>query len=141
MEIIRYGVSRDDLHNLLRMIGVLQPQERVIAVSDADPLGEAGDLVIVTVSTAPAPRGNDRSGETDKELQQRRTELNVMREAASQELSRIQQELAGVNEELRRREISGDLGADGIPDVVAMNIRSQIRNILWGDPPNRDIES
>ena len=132
MEIIRYGVSREDLYNLLRMIGVLRSQERVIAVSGVDAVQGSRDLVIVTVSTAAAPRSPVRATLTDRELQKRLAELHAMREAASQDLHRIEQETAAVTSELRQRQIDERSGDEGIPDIVAMKIRSQIRDLLSG---------
>lgn len=135
MEIIRYGVSRDDLHNLLRMIGVLQPSERVISVSDVDLHASGGDLVIVTVSTASLRQPEERSILTDKELQQRLAELHAMRDASAEELRKIQAELESLNGELKRRQIDERIADDGIPEIVAMNIGSQIRSILSSGKP------
>ena len=61
MNIIRYAIKKEELHTLLRSIGILQPKERLLSVNNLDLHSDASEVVIVTVvAEAERPLPKDR---------------------------------------------------------------------------------
>lgn len=134
MNIIRYAIRKEDLHNLLHAIGILRPNEHLIAVSNADLVDASHDAVIVTVSEGGLhSKPEDLAIWTDKEIQQRYVELGVLEDAATRQLQIIVEEMSRLRRERDNRSIGTDTASDGIPGAVAMNIREQLRSLLGGE--------
>jgi hypothetical protein len=133
MNIIRYAIRKEDLHNLLHAIGVLRPSEHLIAVNNVDLVDSSHDAVVVTVSERGLhSKPEDIAVWTDKELQQRYVELSVLEDAAARQLQIIVEEIAQLKSERDKRSMSAELSDDGIPGAVEMVIREQLRALLGG---------
>lgn len=134
MNIIRYAIRKEDLHNLLRAIGVLRPTEQLLAVSNVDLVDSTHDAVVITVSDGGLrSRPEDLAVWTDREIQQRLGELSILEDAATQQLRMLVEEMDRLRRERAHRSMEPDTSADGIPGTVAMNIRDQIRTLLGSD--------
>lgn len=141
MNIIRYAIRKEDLHNLLHAIGILRPKEHLIAVNNADLVDTSHDAVVVTVSEGGLhSKPEDLAIWTDKEIQQRYVELGVLEDAATKQLQIIVEEMSRLRRERDKRSMGTGPASDGIPGAVAMNIREQLRSLLGGgfDTPESD---
>ncbi|MDX9759212.1 MAG: hypothetical protein RBU27_08635 [Bacteroidota bacterium] len=133
MDIIRYAIRKEDLHNLLRAIGVLRPTEHLLAVNNVDLVDGTHDAVVITVSAGGLrSRPEDIASWTDREIQQRLAELSILEAAATQQLQMLVEEMDRLRHERAHRSMKPDTNADGIPGTVAMNIREQLRSLLGG---------
>lgn len=133
MNIIRYAIRKDDLHNLLRTIGVLRPTEHLLAVNNVDLADAAQEAVIVTVSAGGLrSKPEDLTSWTDKEIQERYVELSILEDAATRQLRMVVEEMSLLRKAKDSRSLSADLSEDGIPGAVEMNIREQLRHLLGG---------
>ena len=134
MNIIRYAIRKEDLHNLLHAIGILRPTEKLLSVNNADLVDSSHEAVVITVSDgALQSRPEELEAWTDKEIQQRYLELTVLEDAATRQLRLIVEELGRLRSARESRSMDSDLTQDGIPGVVEMNIREQLRSLLGGD--------
>lgn len=137
MNIIRYAIRKEDLHNLLRAIGVLRPNEQLLAVNNVDLVDGTHDAVVVTVSEGGLrSQAEELAAWTDREIQQRLAELSILETAATQQLQMLVEEMDRLRRERAHRSIAPDTSADGIPGIVAMNIREQLRQLLGGSAPD-----
>lgn len=133
MNIIRYAIRKDDLHNLLHAIGVLRQSEHLLAVNNVDLADASHDAVVVTVSAGDLhSKPEDLASWTDKEIQERSIELNILENAATQQLRMVVEEMSRLQRERESRSMAEDVSADGIPGAVEMNIREQLRRLLGG---------
>ncbi|MBE0644735.1 MAG: hypothetical protein IH600_11695 [Bacteroidetes bacterium] len=133
MNIIRYAIRKDDLHNLLHAIGVLRQSEYLLAVNNVDLADPSHDAVIVTVSAGGLhSKPEDLASWTDKEIQERSVELGILEDAATRQLRMVVEEMSLLQRERESRSMAADLSADGIPGAVEMNIREQLRSLLGG---------
>jgi hypothetical protein len=136
MNIIRYAIRKDDLHNLLHAIGVLRQSEHLLAVNNVDLADASHDAVIVTVSAGGLhSKPEDLASWTDKEIQERSIELGILEDAATRQLRMVVEEMSRLQRERENRSMADDVSADGIPGAVEMNIREQLRRLLGGMPP------
>lgn len=136
MNIIRYAIRKDDLHNLLHAIGVLRQSEHLLAVNNVDLADASHDAVIVTVSAGGLhSKPEDLASWTDKEIQERFMELGILEDAATRQLRMVVEEMSRLQRERKNRSMADDVSADGIPGAVEMNIREQLRHLLGGMPP------
>lgn len=133
MKFIRYAVRKDDLHALLRNIGVLQDQERLLAVNNLDLSDPAHDIVVVTATTYPTvPANNDPSNWSADQVRQRLAELAILEDAATRQLQVILEELHRLQEAGIADPAGSSTEQDTIPSSVEKNIRDQIRRVLSG---------
>lgn len=131
MNIIRYAIRKDDLHNLLHTIGVLRPAERLLAVNNVDLADPSHEAVIVTVSAGGLhSKPEDLRSWTDREIQERFVELSILEDTATRQLRMIVEEMTRLRKERDDRSMDPSLDADRIPGAVEMNIREQIRSLL-----------
>jgi uncharacterized protein YigA (DUF484 family) len=134
MKLIRYSIRKDDLHQLLQAIGVLQLNEHLLAVNNVDLADQSHDAVLITVNANPTHAvPEDVEHWTDKELQQRFAELRILEDSATQQLRSVTGELEQLERERQKRSIDLERSDDGIPGAVEMNIREQLRRLLSGD--------
>ncbi|MFZ1729497.1 MAG: hypothetical protein WBQ23_05855 [Bacteroidota bacterium] len=133
MNIIRYAIRKDDLHNLLRTIGVLQQSERLLAVNNVDLADSSHDAVIVTVSAGGLhSKPEDLASWTDKEIEERYVELSILEDAATRQLRMVVEEMNLLRVEKDNRSLSTHRSENGIPGAVELNIREQLRALLGG---------
>lgn len=131
MKLIRYSIRKDDLHQLLHAIGVLQKNEHLLAVNNADLADQGHEAVLITVSADQQRTAqNDLEHWTDSEIQQRFAELRILEDSATQQLRGVMAELEALQRERERRSMDLDRNDDGIPGAVEKNIREQLRNLL-----------
>lgn len=133
MKLIRYAIRKEDLHQLLHTIGVLRPEEQLLAVNNLDLAEQQQEVVVITVNAEPKHvLPEDIAAWTDKEIQQRYAELSVLEDAASRQLAKAQNEMEALRGERDKRASDIELSDDGIPGTVEMNIWDQVRRLLGG---------
>ncbi len=134
MKLIRYSIRKDDLHQLLHAIGVLQKNEHLLAVNNADLADQGHEAVLITVSAEQKHSTlGDHENWTDEEIQQRFAELRILEDSATQQLRGVMAELEALQRERKRRSMDSDRSDDGIPGAVEKNIRDQLRGLLGED--------
>ncbi|PLX30962.1 MAG: hypothetical protein C0600_07000 [Ignavibacteria bacterium] len=134
MKLIRYSIRKDDLHQLLHAIGVLQKNEHLLAVNNADLADQGHEAVLITVSAEQKHSTlGDHENWTDEEIQQRFAELRILEDSATQQLRGVMAELEALQRERERRSMDSDRSDDGIPGAVEKNIRDQLRGLLGED--------
>ncbi|MCZ7557673.1 MAG: hypothetical protein M5R41_14845 [Bacteroidia bacterium] len=133
MKFIRYAVRKDELHVLLRSIGVLQDQERLLSVNNLDLSDPAHDIVVVTATTYPTvPANSDPNTWSADQVRQRLAELAILEDAATRQLQVILEELHRLQEAGITDVAGSSAEQDTIPSSVEKNIRDQIRRVLSG---------
>jgi hypothetical protein len=134
MKIIRYAINKDELHSLLRSIGVLREEERLLAVNNLDLSDPAHDIVLVTATTHPPPAANSNPASWSVEqVRQRLAELAILEDAATRQLQVILEELHRLQDAGVTDGVGTSAEDDGIPSSVEKNIRDQIRRVLTGE--------
>ena len=133
MKLIRYAIRKDDLHQLLRSIGVLRENESLLSVNNIDLAEQQQDVVVVTVNAEPTHVLPPDPGDwTDKEIQQRYAELSVLEDAAKRQLEKARGEMEALRSERDKRSSNVELSDDGIPGTFEMKIWHQVRPLLGG---------
>jgi hypothetical protein len=138
MKVIRYAIRKDDLHSLLRTIGVLQQSERLLAVNNLDLTDQSHDVVVVTVTTEPPSElSPDPVTWTDKQLHDRFFELAILEDVATRQLRTIVEEMNRLRSLQRSRDMDTEAENEQVPDSVERHIRDQLRRLL-SDESSRD---
>jgi hypothetical protein len=138
MKVIRYAIRKDDLHSLLRALGVLQQSERLLAVNNLDLTDQTHDVVVVTVTTEPpSEQGPDPVTWTDKQLHDRFFELAILEDVATRQLRTIVEEMNRLRSLQRSRDMDTEAENEQVPDSVERHIRDQLRRLL-SDESSRD---
>jgi len=140
MNIIRYAIKKEELHTLLRSIGILQPKERLLSVNNLDLHSDASEVVIVTVvAEAERPLPKLMEQYTEEELRRRFVEMTMLEDVVTRELRLIVDEMQSLRKEYEQRKLDVRSEEDGIPGSVAQHIREQLRNLLSPDAdPSKD---
>jgi hypothetical protein len=116
MNIIRYAIRKEDLHNLLHTIGVLRKSEYLLAVNNVDLADPTHDVVVVTVGTGSLyGKPEDMTAWTDKELQERFVELSILEDSATQQLRMVVEEMNRLRKERSARSMDTDLSRTAFP--------------------------
>jgi hypothetical protein len=138
MKVIRYAIRKDDLHSLLRTLGVLQQSERLLAVNNLDLTDQSHDVVVVTVTTEPPSElSPDPVTWTDKQLHDRFFELAILEDVATRQLRTIVEEMNRLRSLQRSRDMDTEAENEQVPDSVERHIRDQLRRLL-SDESSRD---
>jgi hypothetical protein len=126
MNIVRYLIRKKELHELLRTLGILQPREELLFVSNRDLLDGDTDAASITVAS-----GTDEGGEDDR--YQRFIHLALLHDALAADMKYVVEELKKL---IREREIhateTGTENEPVIPETIEKSIREQIERILSG---------
>jgi hypothetical protein len=134
MTFIRYAIGRNDLHTLLRAIGVLRESEQLLAVNNADLVSiGGGDITILVAADAPAtPASSDLTAWSVEQLDERYRQLAFFELERAAETERLRIELATIQHERERRTQEHEQRDDRIPPAVDRSLDEQIRSILAG---------
>lgn len=134
MTFIRYAIGRNDLHTLLRAIGVLRENEQLLAVNNADLVSIGGsEITILVAADAPAsPATSDLAAWSVEQLDERYRQLAFFELERAAETERLRIELATIQRERERRTQEHEQRDDRIPPAVDRSLDEQIRSILAG---------
>ncbi len=134
MTFIRYAIGRNDLHTLLRAIGVLRENEQLLAVNNADLVSIGGsEITILVAADAPAaPAASDLAAWSVEQLDERYRQLAFFELERAAETERLRIELATIQRERERRTQEHEQRDDRIPPAVDRSLDEQIRSILAG---------
>lgn len=137
MNIVRYAVSKKDLHALLRMLGVLKESETLHAVSGADLADAREEMVVISViqrASSPAP-GVAHEAYSERELSDRYVLLSLLDKALVDERNRCEALLGQVRKALIHRSGSARMpDVPGMPPDVDEALTRQIHDILGRTP-------
>ncbi len=134
MTFIRYAIGKNDLHTLLRAIGVLRESEQLLAVNNADLVStRSNEITILVAADAPsAPLGADLGTWSEHDLDERYRQLAFFELERAAETERLRAELAAIQHERDRRTKENEQRDDHIPPAVDRSLDEQIRSILMG---------
>lgn len=140
MTFIRYAIGRNDLHTLLRAIGVLRETEQLLAVNNADLVSIGGsEITILVAADAPAaPATSDLTAWSVEQLDERYRQLAFFELERAAETERLRVELATIQRERERRTQEHEQRDDRIPPAVDRSLDEQIRSILSGGGASPD---
>lgn len=142
MTFIRYAIGRNDLHTLLRAIGVLRETEQLLAVNNADLVSIGGsEITILVAADAPAaPATSDLAAWSVEQLDERYRQLAFFELERAAETERLRVELATIQRERERRTQEHEQRDDHIPPAVDRSLDAQIRSILAGGGASPDAD-
>ncbi|MAT38193.1 MAG: hypothetical protein CL946_01170 [Ectothiorhodospiraceae bacterium] len=132
-----YYINKDDLHRLLRAVGVLQDDERLMFVNSFDLTDPSEDHVVVSVvdDSDPKPPKGKIEDWTDEEMHNRFLQLAAFEVAINEQKNKLNEEFeALLNESDRRAESRMIFNIEEIPDAVKEHIELQVQEILRDTP-------
>lgn len=137
MKVIRYAINKKDLHTILNMIGVLRQNERLLAVENVDLIDDNQEIVVVTVAVeSHAVSSLELKRWTDKELNERYTQLAILDSHHQKERAQLLVEMERIRAERHRRSFDTEVTLDGIPEPIDRKISDQIETLLYGRNPD-----
>lgn len=137
---IQYIINKSDLHELLRMLQVLQPEEEIVMVNNVELRDPAAQQVSILVDTATNKKVFAASPEhlTSKELETHHTNLATLEQILLAEYGYLRQQLRNVRDELEKRNIAHTTSREGLPKEVDERLSETLRNILSDNPPDNE---
>jgi hypothetical protein len=130
---INYSINKDDLHNLLRSVGVLQDSESLLFVNNIDLTDQKENSVVVSVldSDDPEVPNKDLGEWTDRDIHHRFLQLAALEAAIHDQKTRLVAEFELLLKEVDRRSVEkSDFSIDDIPESVQEQLSDQIRELL-----------
>src|SRR5512145_1531592 len=128
-----YSINKDDLHDLLRTVGVLQQAESLLFVNNFDLTDPAQKNVIVSVLDKNDP--NIPEGEieqwSDKDIHHRFLQLAAIEVALHEQKNRLVAEFESLLREVERRTAEKTtFSLNDIPATVQERLGEKIREVL-----------
>lgn len=130
--ITQYIIPKDQLHALLRAVGVLQEEEEILLVNNIqlqDP-EQKHVAVLVEQSALKKTLQQDLSALTAKELGSLLERLVVMAQFLQAEYEGIRKKFVDAKTEYENRQASSDITEDGIPKHVEEVLDSVLKDLL-----------
>jgi hypothetical protein len=124
MNILRYSIRKNELHELLKSIGILRPNEEILFVCNRELVDPGTETVTVTVVV-----DGDTGGEDQR--YRRFVELALLHDALASDLRYVVNEIKKLVQE--REMESAETGKSEepiIPETIEKSIREQIERIL-----------
>lgn len=137
---IQYIINKSDLHELLRMLHILQPEEEIIMVNNIELRDPAQQQVSILVDTATNKRvfTTAPSNLTSKELETYYTNLTTLEQILLAEYGYLRQQLKDVRSELEKRNITHAVSSEGLPKDVDEKLSETLRNLLSDNENSKD---
>ncbi len=138
---IQYIIGKNDLHELLRMLQILQPDEEIIMVNNIELRDPAQQQVSILVDTSTNKKVFEAppADLTSKELETYHTNLMTLEKILLAEYGYLRRQLTGVRTELERRNINHTVSSEGIPREVDEHLSGELRRLL-GDSDGNDLQ-
>ena len=130
--ITQYIVPKDQLHQLLRAVGVLQAEDELLLVNNIQ-LADAGEkfvTVMVEHTSAKKTLDAELSVLTAKELGSALERLVIMAQFIHAEYEMIRSKFIETKNEYEARQENSDITEDGIPKHVEEALDSLLKDLL-----------
>lgn len=138
---IQYIISKNDLHELLRMLQILQPDEEIIMVNNIELRDPAQQQISLLVDTSTNKKVFEAPAAdlTSKELETYHTNLVTLEKILLAEYGYLRRQLANVRTELERRNINHTVSSEGIPRDVDDRLSEELRKLLGNTGPDGQV--
>lgn len=128
-----YSINKDDLHKLLRAVGVLQENETLLFVNNFDLTDTSEMSVVVSVLDNSDPNVPERTIEewSDKDIHNRFVQLAALEVAMHDQKNRLVAEFERLLKEVDRRTAkNSSFSVNDVPERVQDEIGDKIKDIL-----------
>lgn len=135
---IQYILSKQDLHELLRMLQILQPDEEIVMVNNVELREPSQQQVSILVDTSTNRKVFEAppADLTQKELETYHTNLTTLEKILLAEYGYLRRQLSTVRAELERRNVNHTVSSEGIPREVDEQLSEELRRLLGDATPN-----
>ncbi len=133
-----YIINKEQLHQLLKMLNVLQPDEELMLVNNIDLRDFRKPNVSILVDTIKNKTvfASPPEDLTEKELDMQLVQLMAFEQFLVREFTQIRTQIKSVYSELQSRKEATDLTPDGIPKDVEEHLSEELKKLLSGDQPD-----
>ena len=128
-----YSINKEDLHNLLRAVGVLQENETLLFVNNFDLTDTAERSVVVSVLDKSDPDIPEHTIEqwSDKDIHNRFMQLAALEVALHDQKNRLVAEFERLLKEVDRRTAEKSaFSLNDVPERVQEELNTQLKSIL-----------
>ena len=140
---IQYLVNKRELHELLKQIGILQPDEEILMVNNIELRDFSQEYVSILVDAIKTKNIYALPPDqlTEKELLALHEDLSAFAQFMILEFQQIQHQLSAVRSEMDKRTGTNDVNTDGIPRDIDTKLQDDLKNILGNNQPPQDNEN
>ena len=140
----QYLVNKKELHELLKTIGILKPDEEILMVNNIELRDFSAEFVSILVDSLKTKNIYALPPDqlTEKELLALHEDVSAFAQFMILEFQQIQHQLSAVRNEMDKRTGTNDVNTDGIPRDVDTKLADKLKDILGNDkqtPPNENI--
>lgn len=132
---IEYIINKEQLHQLLKMLNVLQPDEELMMVNNIDLRDFRKENVSILVDTVKNKSvfASPPEGLTQKELETTLMHLMAFEQFLLKEFSQVRIQINTVYSELKSRKEGTTITPDGIPKDVEERLSEELKKLLNGE--------
>jgi hypothetical protein len=140
----QYLVNKKELHELLKTIKILQPDEEILMVNNIELRDFSQEYVSILVDSLKTKNIYALPPDqlTEKELLALHEDISAFAQFMILEFQQIQLQLAAVRTEMDKRTTNNDVNTDGIPRDVDTKLADELKDILGNNkqaPPNENV--
>jgi hypothetical protein len=140
----QYLVNKKELHELLKQIGILKPDEEILMVNNIELRDFSAEFVSILVDSLKTKNIYALPPDqlTEKELLALHEDVSAFAQFMILEFQQIQFQLAAVRAEMDKRTGANDVNTDGIPRDVDTKLADELKDILGNNnqnPPNENV--
>ncbi|GAB1429752.1 hypothetical protein MASR2M18_05840 [Ignavibacteria bacterium] len=130
--ITQYIVPKDQLHQLLRAVGVLQPTDEILLVNNTQLQDSNEQFVTVMVEDSSSKKTIDKQLPelTAKELGTALERLAVMAQFIHAEYETLRTKFMATKDEFESRQANPGVTEDGIPKHIEQTIDTLLKDLL-----------
>ena len=130
-----YVIGKEDIHALLRALGVLQADEQLLLVNNIDLRDYRKKQVSILVDNV--KNGNIYRAPfdqlTEKELETTLSHLYAFEQFLLKEFMQVHQQITNGQQELKKRSANSSVNEDGIPLDIEQHLNNALKSILNKD--------
>jgi len=140
----QYLVNKKELHELLKTIKILQPDEEILMGNNIELRDFSQEYVSILVDSLKTKNIYALPPDqlTEKELLALHEDISAFAQFMILEFQQIQLQLAAVRTEMDKRTTNNDVNTDGIPRDVDTKLAEELKDILGNNkqaPPNENV--
>ena len=130
-----YIIGKKDLDNLLHILGLLKPGEKLTYVDNLSLIDQSRDQVGLGVcsSEEAVPLGSDHALLTDQQLKYLFIRIASLELMLHQQKGMLKKEMEKVLDEMEKRSLSHPATEDTLPPEIQIQLDEEISRILSGD--------
>ncbi|MFZ9761371.1 MAG: hypothetical protein ACO323_01890 [Candidatus Kapaibacteriota bacterium] len=129
---IEYKVNKEELHTLLKALGILKDEEHLLLVNNIELRDPSAKMISILVDTIKHVHIYQSSFEnlTEKELGTVLSQLYAIEQFLLKEFMQVHKHITKGQEELKKRNAGSDVSKDGIPMDVDQQMGEFLKTIL-----------